>query len=247
MLSRVFRRQERTPKSRPFSEFIPFKETSIAAKAAGLSIGDYLERRRATGSRTALDETMDGLESRGVFDVPIARVCEVGPGSGRYLERIIARARPQHYEIYETSKEWREWLMGRHTLVARACNGKSLAETESRSVDLVQAHKVFPGLPLLTTISYLREMARVVRDGGWVVFDVMTEACFRPEHLEAWFGVNPWEWDWSPMMVAQNYVVSLLAEQGLSLIGSFPVPLFPAITECMVFRRLPTSVVLTAT
>jgi SAM-dependent MidA family methyltransferase len=37
---------------------------------------------------------------------PVRRVCEIGPGSGRYAERVIAAVNPNVYEIYETATDW---------------------------------------------------------------------------------------------------------------------------------------------
>ncbi len=237
LLGPVARRLDHKRKARPFSEYIEFKETLRAAKAAGLSVGEYVERKHVVGARTALDQTIDGLAALGLFDGPMERVCEIGPGSGRYLARIMARCEPRLYEIYETSREWKTWLVEQYGVAARTCDGRTLAQTESGSVSLVHAHKVFPGLPFLTTVSYFGEMARVVRDGGWVVFDIMTEACLRREDLDAWFNADPWQWAWSPHMIPRDYAVNLFAERGVVLVGSFHVPLFPAITECMVFRK----------
>ena len=224
-------------KPRPYSDFIAFKQTLKAARAAGLSVSEYIEGRHSVGSRSALDQTMDGLAALGVFNGPIERICEIGPGSGRYLEKTIGRCRPRLYEVYETSKEWRNWLVKQYGVTARPCDGRTLAETESGSVDLVHAHKVFGGLPFLNSVFYFREMARVVRAGGWVVFDIMTEKCFSEEHLDPWFGANPWDWEWSPHLIARDYAVGMFAERGILLAGSFQVPLFPGITECMVFRK----------
>jgi hypothetical protein len=242
MLSPVLRRLGYKRKPRPFSEFITFKETLKAAQKAGVSVGEYIERKHLTGTRSALDQTMEGLAALGLFNSSMERICELGPGSGRYLDKTIARCHPRLYEIYETSREWRSWLVEQYGVVARSCDSRTLAETESGSVDLVMAHKVFPGLPFLMTASYFREMARVVRDGGWVVFDIMSEACFSPEYLDAWFSVDPWEWAWSPQMISRNYTVETFAQRGVLLVGSFQVPLFPAITECMVFRKGPSRV-----
>lgn len=225
------------PQHRPFSEFISFKETLKAAKAAGVSVSQYIERRHMTGPHSALDQTIDGMTNLGVFAGHIDHVCEVGPGSGRYLERIKELCRPAEYEIYETSSEWRQWLIERYGVIARSCNGRTLGSTASGSVDLVQAHKVFPGLPFLVSTSYFSEMARVVRPGGWVVFDVMTEACFAPAYRQQWFDVNPWEWDWSPHLISRDYASGVMSESGVDLVGSFLVPLHPAVTECLVFRK----------
>lgn len=238
ILDQVARRFGYEPKTRPYTEFIEFEKTLKAAKAAGLSVGEYIERKHAIGPRTALDQTMDGLASLGLFKGPIERVCEIGPGSGRYLEKMIESLKPGLYEIYETSSEWREWLVQRYAVTVRVCDGRTLAGTKSCSVDLIHAHKVFGGgLPFLNSVSYFREMARVVRDGGWVVFDIMTEACFREEHLDAWFDANPWEWAWTPHIMPREYAVGLFADRGINLVGSFQVPSFPGTTECMVFRK----------
>jgi hypothetical protein len=238
MWNSMLRRMGHKPKPRPFSEFIAFKETLKAAKAAGLSVGDYIESKRKTGSRTPTEQTIDGMASLGVFDHPLERICELGAGSGRYLERTIAKSHPRHYEVYETSTEWRNWLVEQHGIVARRCDGRTLGETESGSIALVQAHKVLIGLPFLTNVSYFQEMIRVVQSGGWIVFDIMTEECFSPVHLKAWLDAKPWDWDWSPHMVAKNFAVKLFADHGISFVGSFYVPIFPAITECMVFRKI---------
>lgn len=234
-IARRFRR-ERPP--RPFSEFISFRETLAAAKAAGMSVGQYIEGRHSMGHVSSLDQTIEGLGESGLFNEPIDRICEIGPGSGRYLERIRGQLRPRRYEIYETSQEWRGWLVAQYGVTSRACDGRTLAETDSASVGLVHAHKVFSGLPFLTTVSYLREMARVVCDGGWVVFDILTEACLSGSHLDAWFKAAPWNWAWSPHITPRDYVVGFFAARGIVRVASFQVPLFPAVTECMVFRKL---------
>jgi hypothetical protein len=227
------------PRPRPYSEYLPFNETMNSAKAAGVSVGDYIDRRhaQATAPRLATDQTIDGMASLGVFDHPLPSICELGTGTGRYLERTIARAHPRRYEVYETAAEWRDWLATQHHVILRRCNGRTLAETESGSIALVQAHKVFPGLPFLTTVSYFEEMARVVQLDGWVVFDIMTETCFSPEHLKACFDENPWDWDWSPRLVPRDFTIKFFADRGISLVGSFQIPLWPAITECMVFHK----------
>jgi hypothetical protein len=224
------------PKPRPFSEYLPFQETLESAQAAGLSAGDYIEKR-FNQSRGSTVQTIEAMASLGVFDSPLESICEIGPGSGRYLEKVVAKAHPDHYEIYETATEWANWLVERHEVISRKCDGRTLAETESGSVALVHAHKVFPCLPFLTTISYFKEMARSVRNEGWIVFDIMTEACFSSEHLRAWYDVNPCNWSWSPHMIAREFTLKLFDEQGISLVGSFQIPLWPAITECMVFRK----------
>src|SRR5580658_7350119 len=168
-------------KPRPFSQFIAFKQTLQAASAAGMSVGDYIDRKHAAGTKSPTVETIEKMAALGVFDKKLERICEIGPGSGRYLTKAMERGKPDAYEIYETSEEWRGWLVREYGVIARDCDGRSLAQTGAHSVDLVHAHRLFPGVGLLPTLSYFREMARVVRAGGWVVFDIMTEGCFTPQ------------------------------------------------------------------
>jgi len=224
---------------RPFSQFLDFRGTLDAAAAAGLPVCEYIERKHCSGPPTPRAETMQRLEAVGVFDRKIDRVCEIGPGAGRYLELTMARCKPEIYEIYETSDEWRSWLVREHQAVPRQTDGRTLAETESGSVGLVQAHKLFPGLPLLVTLSYLSEMARVARPGGWIVFDIISESCMDAANLKLWLDASPWEWEWAPHMIALGYVKDLLARFDIEFVDGFRVPLFPAVTECLVFRRKP--------
>lgn len=226
---------ERVP--RAYTRFLDFKTTLREASAAGLSVEDYVELRHATGPKSPLDETMDHLLGLGVFAGEIETVCEIGPGSGRYLRKTLDLCHPRSYEIYETANDWRDWLVERYGVTARTADGRSLSETASEAIGLVQSHKTFPGVPVLTTIANLLEMARVVRSGGWVVFDVMTEECFDSENLNSWYEAKPWTWGWSPQMIARNYVIGMFAERGLTLEGSFKIPLFPGVTECMAFRK----------
>ncbi len=216
-----------------FSQFIPFRETRQAAEAAAMSLEDYIEfRYRAHGATQA---TLDGMEELGVFHRPVTGVCEIGPGSGRYLSRVMRRCRPHRYEIYETAIEWREWLKDEYDVIAHEADGRSLAFTEDASMDLVQAHKVFPGLGILSISRYFREMIRVVRPGGHIVCDVLTEECLDASRLRAWLdsGIR-----YPQSMVAREWVVDLFARGGCEVRGSFHVAMRPGTTETMVFRKV---------
>ena len=78
--------------------FIPFEITIKAAQGAGLSIGDYIDSviNNIPGATQA---TIDGMSRLGVFSGQIAKVVEIGPGSGRYLEKTIEACSPSQYEI----------------------------------------------------------------------------------------------------------------------------------------------------
>ncbi len=160
---------------RPFQEFrdyIPFAETLAGAQSKGLSVGDYIDE--TFGRAGVTKETIDHLVRSGVLHSGVRRVCEIGPGSGRYLALVTQTCSPDRYEIYETAVQWRDYLVRQYSVLAQPSDGSSLSATPDRSVDLVHAHKVFPGLPFLVAQRYFREMARVATIGGRVVFDAPT-------------------------------------------------------------------------
>lgn len=69
------------------ANFIPFERTRAEAERAGLSIGDYVEKKSGTSRAT-----IDHMDNMGVFSRPLDGVVEVGPGTGRYLERCYLNA-----------------------------------------------------------------------------------------------------------------------------------------------------------
>lgn len=217
------------------ANFIPFEETLSAAKAAGLSVGDYVDAvlNKVPGSSQA---TIDKIASLGVFAEPLHTIVEIGPGSGRYLEKTISAARPQRYEIYETAGPWSSYLVKTHGVTLQPTDGYTLSGTADASADLVQAHKVFNSVPFMVTICYWREMARVIKPGGWAVFDVMTERCLEGDALETWMrsGIRNGAY---PTAIPRQLPLEYFVARGFELMGSFIVPMQPGTTELMVFRR----------
>jgi hypothetical protein len=56
-------------------QFIPFQETLDGARAAGLSVGDYIDSKHSIPGAT--QNTHDRIVELGVFVEPIARICEI--------------------------------------------------------------------------------------------------------------------------------------------------------------------------
>jgi hypothetical protein len=217
-----------------FKDYLPFAETLQAAGAANMSVGDYVDATYNRAGVTA--ETIDRLKTAGVLNQSRKRICEIGPGSGRYLERTIAACHPDHYEIYETAVQWRDYLTATYPAVARDADGVSLAATASSTIDLVQAHKVFPGVPLLGTLRYLREMVRVATLGGCVVFDAVTESCLDGETAERFLelGVG---YQAYPSLVSRQCLLDFFQQRSFVLVTSFMMPMEPGRTEVFAFRR----------
>ncbi len=215
-----------------FADYIPYRKTLAAARKSHMSVGDLLDARINDPGGTA--RIIERLASLGMFDQKLNRVCEIGPGSGRFLEKIMKRTRPDVYEVYETADDWKRRLVKLYGVVAREGDWRSLPQTADSSVDLVHAHKVFPGLPIYTAMGYMLEMARVVRPGGWIAFDAVTEQCVTPEYVERW---NSTGWDWVVSMIPKDFVVNLMASLGVRHVGSFTVPLGPVVAEYLIFRK----------
>jgi hypothetical protein len=217
-----------------YQDYIPLEPTMAAAKQMGLAVGDYIDAHHNAPGAT--QETIERLVTMGVLHPAVRRICEIGPGSGRYLHRVMAICKPDRYEIYETAKEWREYLARTYPVVVRAADGKSLSATPDRSIDLVHAHKVFTGTPFLIARGYLGEIARVVGPGGRAVFDFVTEACMDDDVVERWFASGG-GYQAYPNMIPAQYVIELLQRKGFLLEGRFFEAMKPGKTECFIFRK----------
>jgi SAM-dependent methyltransferase len=213
--------------------FLPARKTIAAANRAGLPVGDYLDRYSAEPEATA--RAVQAMLRISSLDTGIDRVCEIGPGSGRYAERVNAALRPGSYEIYETAADWLPYLRKvLPNVVERPADGRTLSSTASESVDLVQAHKLFVYIPFVAAVGYMEEMARVVRPGGIVAFDIVTEDCLDEKATQTWVAENAAIYWVTP----RAWTLDLLARHGLTLLGSHFEPLSGASTELLVFRKL---------
>lgn len=212
-------------------DFLSARKTIAAARKAGLPLGAYIDRTFAEPGATP-NTVRAMLEFADLHD-KCQTVCEIGPGTGRYAEEVIAALHPETYEIYETARDWLPHLRKLPNVVIRDCNGHTLSQTASASVDLVHAHKVFVYLEFYATAGYLEEMARVVRPGGVVAFDIVTETCLDDKTIEAWTG--PDGTIYRP--VSRLWAIEFLQRRGLTLSGSCFAPLPPGSTELLVFRR----------
>lgn len=213
------------------SSYISARKTISAAKRAGLSIGDYIDQYSAEPGATAA--TVDTILRLGEFGGHVERVCEIGAGTGRYAERLIAALRPDVYEVYETAQDWLPYLRTFPNLVTHPADGHTLSHTGTASVDLVHANKIFVYVPFVITAGYLMEMARVVRPGGVVAFDVVTEDCLDEATVQTWVEQNSTIYG----MTSRTWVVDLLARHDLTLLGNLFVPMSDGRTELLVFRR----------
>ncbi|MEU9069879.1 MULTISPECIES: methyltransferase domain-containing protein [Streptomyces] len=217
-------------------DFLPFEATMRAARSACLPVGDYLDGVM-NGTPGATQSTIDELRALGVFAAGPKTVLEIGPGSGRYLEKTLKECSPGRYEIYETAAPWADYLVDTFKVVAQPTSGSSLAPTPDGSVDLVHAHKVFNTVTFLGASRYFFEMARVTRPGGRIVFDVMTETCLDPTTMRAWATEGGAGHDSYPAAMPRQACVDLFETLGCGLEASFLAPMGFASTEVLVFGK----------
>ncbi|MDI6729866.1 MAG: hypothetical protein QMD44_13215 [Thermodesulfovibrionales bacterium] len=82
---------------------ISAKKTVSAAEREGLSVCDYVEKLWDKSGDT--QRVIDQMASCGVFEVKNPNVLEIGTGTGRYLEKVLAKCKPSIYESYETARD----------------------------------------------------------------------------------------------------------------------------------------------
>jgi SAM-dependent methyltransferase len=217
------------------ANFIPFEPTMAAARQAGLSVGDYVDTvmNRMPGSS---QNTIDKMATLGMFSGHPDTIVEIGPGTGRYLEKTLKACRPSRYEIYETAGPWSTYLVEKYDVILQPTDGYSLGATPDASADLVHAHKVFSTVPFMVTCCYWQEIARVVRPGGWAAFDVVTERCLDVGSLQSWAssGVRNGSY---PAVMPREAALAFFERHSFALASSFVVPMPPGTTELLVFRR----------
>lgn len=164
--------------------YISSKETVSAAEREGLSVCDYVEKLWDKPGDT--QRIIDQMALCGVFEARDPNILEIGTGTGRYLEKVLGKCKPAKYESYETARDWAEWLQSKYPIVPHEADGVSLRQTPAHSVDILHAHGVFVYLPFLVSYRYWIEIWRVMRSGGSIVFDIISEDCLDELTVEKW-------------------------------------------------------------
>jgi hypothetical protein len=224
----LVRRWSADPAIQPF---LPARKTITAARRAGLTVCDYVDRYSAEpGATAATVQAMLGLAE---LDGGVERICEIGPGTGRYAQHVIAAVKPATYEVYETAADWLAHLRELPNVKLMPADGRSLSHTASGSVDLVHTQKLFVYIPFVTTAGYMLEMARVVKPGGAVAFDIVTENCMDETVTKRWVAEGVTQYCMTP----RQWTIDLLDRSGLSLLGTAFAPLSGGRTELLVFRK----------
>ncbi len=212
--------------------------TINAAKKAGKSICDYLEdgKSKEQGQSPKIkgrrDRIIKQMKEAGVFE-NCDSVLEIGAGTGMYLEKVKTETRCQHHEIYEIDKQWSKFLAKKYGVQKKNCDGFSLKETADKSISLVHAHAVFVYIPFLTTLDYLTEIFRVVKDNGSIVFDVMTENSFKPDLLLKWENQK----HRFPVIIPEKILLDHVSKNNFYVYKRFNEVYGPGISEYFILKK----------
>jgi SAM-dependent methyltransferase len=155
-----------------------------SARQRGMDLDDFVEswldgedrqHRLLEAGVGHTQKTTDWLLSQATL--PHATQCvEIGPGPGRYYAALLRQRPDAKVLFYEPNEGWQQWLRTRFSAEQAtlcACDGKSLADTTSASIDLCAAHGVFVYLDTMISFSYLKESARCLKPRGYLFFDIM--------------------------------------------------------------------------
>jgi SAM-dependent methyltransferase len=221
------------------SGYLDVARTKAAARAAGVSLCDYLEGRESDPrKRGRRDRIVARLAAGGLLD-GCSGVVEIGAGTGMFLEKVAGRTRAARYEVYETDSGWAGHLRTAYghlpgtRLIVQDADGETLSATPAASCELVHAHAVFVYIPPLRTFSYLAEAARVLAPGGHLVFDALLDTAFGAAEVERWLR-GPWRF---PVILPEALLMEVCRANGLDPVFRFTEVYGSSVSEYLVFRR----------
>jgi SAM-dependent methyltransferase len=195
--------------------YISAYETVKNAKSEDLSVCDYVEKMWNQVGET--QKIINSMEKYGTFEYNNPTICEIGAGTGRYMEKVIDKCNPAKYESYETAKDWSDWLQNTYPIISHPTNGFSLKSTIDNSIDIVHAHGVFVYLKFLDNIRYFNEIIRIIKPNGVIIFDCYTEECMTTELLNNWLQSK----HNFPVVLPNDYVISYFEKFNFKLLGNF--------------------------
>ena len=197
------------------SDYISPQETIEAAERNHQSVTDYVETLWNIQGQTSW--IIQEFRRFGALKPSTGRICEIGTGTGMYVDTILREHGACHYESYEIHEGWAEWLSRTYKIISHPAVGDSLGWTPPNSIDLVHAHGVFVYTPFLVTVKNFCEMFRVTKPGGYAVFDIFSEACLDGELLKAWLKSG----ELYPCILPHEYVKQFFVANGFLYKGEF--------------------------
>ena len=207
---------ELAPLNTKYGGYLDAAKTISAAHQQGQSVCEYVET--LWHQQDCTDYVIQEMGRAGCLS-PATRVCEIGPGTGRYLERVLKQVTPKQYDIYEIADDWAKWLADTYApvVIRQPVDGRTLRDTPSASCNLVHAHGVFVLLPFLHAFEYFAEMVRVCTPHGYVVFDFFSGEYFDMKVIDLWLA-SP---DRYPVLLPYETVLRYFYRHCFTLVHTF--------------------------
>ncbi len=232
LLNKVGFEIKRVTQERRGGGYIDAAQTINAAHGRGISVCEYVEELWDQSGCT--DRVIDEMNNAGNLH-QCDRICEIGPGTGRYLERVMHQVVPKQYDIYEIADDWASWLVQTYApaVVHQPTDGHTLLMTPDHSCGLVHAHGVFVYLSLLNAFEYILEMVRVCAVDGYVTFDFFSDEDFDIEVIKRWLNAK----DRYPVILPYQTVLQFFTENGFNLVHEFDNKLGHSSSHYVIFQR----------
>lgn len=192
---------------------------------------DYLEQK--WGQVGLTKRIIQLISQHCLTDVDQPVICELGAGTGRYTEQLLEVAEPSKYVIYEPNDFWSQRLEELYPVVCAPADRVSLSETQSHTVDLLHAHGVFVYTPVIVSLANFRECCRVVKPGGFVVFDIISENTLMKADVDKWLEDELYY----PSFLSRTFVVNWFLERGFELVTSHLKDYGSGRSEYLFFRK----------
>lgn len=140
-----------------------------AAKQAGMEINDFIEKDQLKPALRELEQLVFPHISA------TSKICELGPGSGcytRHLNKIITQGEFHIVDIDSFAIDFLKSYLPKNPATHFHLNsGTSLPFEPDGWLDLGFCTSMFTGVNLTYFFRYLQEFARVLKPGGYFVFD----------------------------------------------------------------------------
>jgi phospholipid N-methyltransferase len=214
--------------------YISLDDVLEKAESKNITVNQYLEE--IWNLPTHADAIINGFELKKLMQQNSINVLEIGAGTGVYTDKLISVLGSENistYQVYETSADWANYLRITYPVDVKQADGYQLNSTETNSIDLVHVHGVFVYTSFVTTISYIKEMIRVVRKGGIIAFDVLDHTSYSDAIISRWIS----EGQTFLNIIPEEHISSLLLTNGFIQIKLFQSSSSPGSSRYYVYRK----------
>lgn len=129
-------------------------------------------------------EFLSGFAAPVIDEIKPKKIAEIGGAWCATLGFFAERYAPDTYYNFEIDQVYAEYSQERYGAIPMKADGETLYGVPSGEMDLVVANNVLFFSPLLKTYSYFKEMDRVLRKGGMVLFNVILMESVSEKYLD---------------------------------------------------------------